>query len=194
MMPVPTKTSIVLTFLDFVLIIVYNAMDYLKEQFSKIYDQYIEKIYRFVYLKVNSQEVAEDITSKVFLSSWESYQKNQSTIHNINAFLYQIARNAVTDYYRESGRTKLISTDNIAEFADIGTDLHEKAIIASDIEDMKSAVQKLKKDYQDVIILHYLEDMSIQEVSDILNKPTGTVRVMIHRGLNMLRDELGGEA
>ena len=45
-----------------------------KEQFSQIYDQYIEKIYRFVYLKVNSQEIAEDLTSKVFLKGWEAYQ------------------------------------------------------------------------------------------------------------------------
>ncbi|MBI2050008.1 MAG: RNA polymerase subunit sigma-24, partial [Candidatus Staskawiczbacteria bacterium] len=42
-------------------------------QFSEIYDQYIDKIYRFVYFKVNSQEIAEDITSKVFLKGWEAY-------------------------------------------------------------------------------------------------------------------------
>lgn len=168
-------------------------MDYLKEQFSRIYDQYIDKIYRFVYLKVNSQEVAEDITSKVFLSGWESYNKNQS-IQNINAFLYTIARNAVTDHYRESGRTKLVSTDSIAQVADIGTNLHDRAILSADIEDMKSAVGKLKKDYQDVIILHYLEDMSIQEVSSILNKPQVTIRVMLHRGLKSLKNELSQEA
>ena len=66
-------------------------MDKNKEKFGSIYDQYIEKIYRFVYLKVNSQEIAEDISSKVFLRGWESYQKN-SEIKNIGAFLYQIAR------------------------------------------------------------------------------------------------------
>ena len=49
--------------------------DSINEQFSQIYDQYIDKIYRFVYLKVNSQETAEDITSKVFLRGWEAYKK-----------------------------------------------------------------------------------------------------------------------
>ncbi len=168
-------------------------MDNLKEQFGQIYDQYIEKIYRFVYLKVNSQEVAEDITSKVFLNGWESYNKNPS-IQNMNAFLYKIARNSVTDYYRESGRTKLVSVDNVAEVADGGTSVHDKVVLSSDIEEVKSAVQKLKKDYQDVIILHYLEDMSIQEVSNILNKPPVTIRVMLHRGIKSLKDELRGEA
>ena len=48
-------------------------MDSLNEQFSSIYDQYIDKIYRFVYLKVSSQEIAEDITSKVFIKGWEAF-------------------------------------------------------------------------------------------------------------------------
>ena len=168
-------------------------MDNLKEQFGRIYDQYIDKIYRFVYLKVSSEEIAEDITSKVFLKGWESYSKN-SSIQNMNAFLYQIARNAVTDHYRESGRTKLVSTDSLAEFADAGTNLHDKAVLSADIREMKSVLQNLKKDYQDIIMLHYLEDMSIQEISNIVNKPQVTVRVMLHRGLKALKDELNQES
>ncbi len=165
-----------------------------KEQFSRIYDQYINKIYRFVYLKVSSQEIAEDITSKVFLKSWESYQKSRQPIQNINAFLYQVARNAVTDHYREDGRTKIISTDSTFEIADTRTNLHEKAMLTADMEVVKKAIQGLKKDYQDVLIWHYLEDMSTPLIAEILNKPAGTVRVMIHRGLQYLKDELRGEA
>jgi len=168
-------------------------MDSLNEQFSHIYDQYIEKIYRFVYLKVNSQEIAEDITSKVFLNGWESY-KNQKEIENPGAFLYKIARNMVIDHYREKGRTKVISADNAPQMVDNKVNLYEKAILASDIEVIKSAINNLKKDYQDVIIWHYLEDMPIVEIAEILDKPVGTVRVMIHRGLNTLKDELKGEA
>ena len=76
-------------------------MDSLNEQFGQIYDQYIDKIYRFVYLKVDGQETAQDVTSKVFIKGWESYQKSGSNIKNPGAFLYQIARNAVVDHYRE---------------------------------------------------------------------------------------------
>ncbi len=161
-----------------------------QEQFSLIYDQYIEKIYRFVYLKVNSQEIAEDITSKVFLRSWEAYKGQPDRIQNIKAFLYQIARNTVTDHYREKGRTNTISTELTQQMADNRTDLYERAIINSDIEIVKSAIQSLKKDYQDVLILHYLEDMPVEEISQVLNKPEGTVRVMMHRGLNSLRNQL----
>lgn len=163
------------------------------EQFSQIYDQYIEKIYRFVYLKVNSQEIAEDITSKVFLNGWEYYQKDPGSIKNKGAFLYQIARNIVVDHYREKGRTNVVSVDYAPQIIDTRTNLHERAILNSDIAAIKLAIQNLKKDYQDVIIFHYLEDMPVGQISEILNKPEGTVRVMIHRGLKSLKDELRGQ-
>jgi RNA polymerase sigma-70 factor (ECF subfamily) len=163
-------------------------MDNLNEQFSSIYDQYIEKIYRFVFLKVNSQEIAEDITSKVFLKGWEAFKSPNSGIKNPGAFLYQIARNTVIDHYREKGRSKQISLDASPQMADPGTTAHDKAILNADINIIKIAIQKLKKDHQDIIIWHYLEDMPIDEIAEIMDKPAGTIRVMLHRGLKDLKD------
>ena len=161
-------------------------MNDLNEQFGHIYDQYIDKIYRFVYLKVNSQEIAEDITSKVFLKGWETYKTNLE-IQNVGAFLYQIARNAVIDHYREKGRTKVVSTEVSSQIAQPGKDLQEKAIISADFADVKAAIQGLKKDYQDIIIWHYVDDMPVPEIAKTLNKPAGTIRVMLHRGLKDLK-------
>ena len=168
-------------------------MDNRQEQFSLIYDEYIEKIYRFVYLKVNSQEMAQDITSKVFINGWESYNKNQE-IKNIGAFLYRIARNMTIDHYREKGKSKIVSVDIDNQIVDSKYDLHEKAILNADIELVKSAIQKIKEDYQDILIWHYLEDIPVAQIADILDKPEGTVRVMIHRGLKALKDELVEES
>ena len=167
-------------------------MDSLNEQFSQIYDQYIDKIYRFVYLKVSSQEIAEDITSKVFIKGLESFQKSQKgtqePIKNPGAFLYQIARNAVIDHYRDKGRTKVISADASPEIADPGEDAQNKAILSADIDVVKRAISKLKKEQQDVIIWYYLDDMPVADIAKLVDKPAGTVRVMLHRGLKDLRD------
>ena len=163
-------------------------MDSLNEQFGQIYDQYIDKIYRFVYLKVNSQEVAEDITSKVFLKGWEAFKSPKAEVKNQGAFLYQIARNAVVDHYREKGRTKVVSVDDSPEIADPGTNSQEKAILNADINVIKKGIQKLEKEYQDIIIWHYLEDMPIANIAELIGRPAGTIRVMLHRGLNDLRD------
>jgi len=167
-------------------------MNSLNEQFGQIYDQYIDKIYRFVYLKVSSQEIAEDITSKVFLKGWEAFQKGQKgtpgEIKNPGAFLYQIARNAVIDHYREKGRSKVVAVDASQELVDPGTNAQDKAILNADLGIVKTAILKLKKEHQDIIIWHYLEDMSINDIAEMLDKPAGTVRVILHRGLKDLRD------
>ena len=83
--------------------------------FSKIYDKYVERIYRFVFLKVSSREVAEDLTAETFLKAWEVYRKPQfsnpaSQIENPQAFLYKIAKNLIIDHYRQKSRFKIIST------------------------------------------------------------------------------------
>jgi RNA polymerase sigma-70 factor (ECF subfamily) len=163
-------------------------MDNKNEQFSLIYDQYIEKIYRFVYLKVNSQESAEDITSKVFLRAWKAYSKEKSQIENMGAFLYKIAGNAVIDHYREKGRSKTISAEISPELADFRANLQDRAILNADINNIKKVIQSLKKEYQDIIIWHYLEDMPISEIAELMGKPEGTVRVMLHRGLSNLKE------
>jgi len=178
--------------IDFLLYLYYNKahiMNNKQEQFSIIYDEYIEKIYRFVYLKVNSTEIAQDITSKVFLNGWESYNKNQE-IKNIGAFLYRIARNMTFDYYREKGRTKFVSIDLDSQVIDPRENIHQKAALNADIELVKSAINNVKGDYQDVLIWHYLDDISINEIAEILDKPAGTVRVTLHRGLKALKDKL----
>lgn len=163
-------------------------MDNHKEKFSQIYDQYIDKIYRFVYFKVNSQETAEDLTSKVFLRGWEAFQTQE--ILKPSAFLYQIARNTVIDHYREKGRTKIVSADISPQIVDPGMGLQERAILSSEFEEVKLAIQNLKQDYQDIIICHYIDDMKVPEIAEVMGKPVGTVRVMLHRGLNALKKEL----
>ena len=167
-------------------------MDSLSEQFGQIYDQYIDKIYRFVYLKVSSQEIAEDITSKVFLKGWEAFQSPKADIKNPSAFLYQIARNMVIDHYRAKGRSKTVSIEVSPQMADPGTSAQDQAILHADIEVIKGAITKLKKDQQDIIIWYYLEDMPIDDIAKLLSKPAGTVRVMLHRGLNDLRELMEG--
>lgn len=168
-------------------------MDNYKEKFSQIYDQYIDKIYKFVYFKVSSQEIAEDITSKVFLKGWQAFQSQglgREEIINSSAFLYQIARNAVTDHYREKAKVKAVSADITSQMADPGKGLEEMAILNSEFQEIKLAIQNLKQDYQDIIICHYIDDMKIPEIAEFMGKPVGTVRVMLHRGLKALKKEM----
>lgn len=159
-----------------------------QKEFSKIYDRYIEKIYRFVFLKVSSQEVAEDLTSETFLRGWESF-KNGTNIENPQAFLYQIARNLVTDHYREKGKAQFVSVDS-SPIVDPNSKVEEKAFLSSDIEVIRHSLSDLKEDYQNVIIWHYLDDLPITEVSKMLDRSEEATRVLLHRALKSLRGKM----
>ena len=168
-------------------------MKFLQQEFSKIYDQYINKIYRFIFLKVNSQEIAEDLTSETFLRGWRTFREEEKEINNPPAFLYQIARNLVIDFYREKGKAQIISTE-YAQIYDFRENPEERALLSSDMEMVKRAIGNLKEDYQTAVICYYLDDLSAPEIAKIMNKPEGTVRVMLHRALKSLKGELCEEA
>ena len=157
--------------------------------FSSIYDKYVDKIYRFIFIKVSSQEIAEDLCSETFLRGWQVF-KEREDIENPPAFLYQIARNLIIDHYREKGKAKIVSAE-YTPIVDPREDLEEKANLSSDLEEVRRSLANLKGDYQDVIIYRYLDELSVPEIAKILEKSEGTVRVTLHRALKALKNELG---
>jgi len=157
--------------------------------FSSIYDKYVDKIYRFIFIKVSSQEIAEDLCSETFLRGWQVF-KEREDIENPPAFLYQIARNLIIDHYREKGKAKIVSAE-YTPIVDPREDLEEKANLSSDLEEVRLSLANLKGDYQDVIIYRYLDELSVPEIAKILEKSEGTVRVTLHRALKALKNELG---
>ena len=161
-------------------------MSHLQKKFGEIYDKHIEKIYRFVFLKVSSQEIAEDLCSEVFVRGWESFRQEKCDIKNIQAFLYQIARNLVIDHYRQKGQAQLVSTDSLP-LIDEGMGLEEKFMLKSEVNEVKAALANINEDYQEVIIWYYLDELSVPEIAKILAKSEEAVRVQIHRALEALR-------
>ena len=162
----------------------------LRKIFSKIYDQHIEKIYRFIFLKVNSQEIAQDLTSETFLRTWEKFRQGKGNpIKNPQAFLYQTARNLVIDHYREKGKVQTVSAE-LTPIIDPRQNLEEKSLLESDLERIRMGLAKLREDYQNVIIWHYLEDLPIPEVAKMLGRTEEATRVLLHRALSALRQKL----
>lgn len=175
------------------------------EVFGKLYDIYVDKIYRFVYFKVSSKEEAEDITAEVFLKTWQYINEmGAEAIDNLRAFLYQAARNAVIDFYRTRGlrglKEESIHRDELREeqlkidIADPKQDLLEKMQLSSDIEEIKKALQKLREEYREVIILRFIEELSVKETASILGKTEGAVRVLLHRAIASLREVMEARA
>ena len=164
-----------------------------KKDFSKIYDDHVKKIYRFVYLKVGTSETAEDLASEVFLRTWETYkiQDTRYKIQNIQAYLYQIARNVVADYYRNRGKAQIISLEEIV-IADSNS-MEEQASLKLDIENIQKVLKELSDDHQNLIIWRYIDELSVPEIAQITGKTEENVRVGVHRALQALKGKIKEE-
>jgi len=157
------------------------------EAFGRFYDAYVARIYRFIFFKVNSESDAQDLTSDVFLKLWH-YIKEGKEIKNLNALVYMIARNAVIDFYRQKQRQqdKELPLDDSASTEPALSPLSEH-INRSLMENVQQGLYNLKDEYREVIVLHYLDQLSISEIASILNKSKGSVRVLLHRALSALK-------
>ncbi len=158
-----------------------------KKFFSGFYDKNVDKVFRFIFLKVSSQEVSQDLTAEVFLRFWEQLD-NPTKIENPRAFVYQVARNLVIDYYRKS--KPITIQPEQARIPGLGPNLEQQAILNSDMDTIRSALCRLSEDYQNVLIWYYLEDFSVSEIGEMLSKSENAVRVTIHRALNALRQDI----
>jgi RNA polymerase sigma-70 factor (ECF subfamily) len=172
------------------------------EVYGKLYDIYVGQIYRFIYFKVPRKEEAEDLTGEVFLKTWQYINEvGAEAIDNLRAFLYQTARNAVIDFYRSSGHKEFLSLpeENAdeekpgMEIVDPKQDLVEKVELASDLHEVKKALQKIREEYREIIVLRFVEEMSVKETAEILGKSEGAIRVLLHRAVAALKGAVAQE-
>jgi len=162
-----------------------------KQAFIKAYDLYIDQIYRFIYFKVGNREEAEDLCSAVFLKTWNHILKNTlKDQKTLKALLYKVSRNLIIDYYRKNKERENISLNDgdKLDLADEKIDVKQNLEIKSDLLVLESKLPELKDEYREAIILRFVNELSIKEIADILDKSQGNVRVLIYRALNALRE------
>ncbi len=160
------------------------------EAFASLYDLYVAKIYRFIFFKVSKKEEAEDLTSDVFLKTWQYLaEKTDREVKSFSGLVYQIARNVLVDWYRARANRAETSLEGVPEIA-----VPEKAFTDFDTHydaaKVLKVVRQLKQEYQEIILLRYIEELSVKEISYIVKKSPVGVRVTLHRALNLLKKAL----
>lgn len=167
-----------------------------KEAFSEIYDFYIIRIFRFIYLKTSSKETAEDLASEVFLKYWKRIKEGMEdeslgeVISNdkTKAFLYKIARNLIIDFYRKKEvPTVEIDNDIKDKIRDQKQDILAYVSAKQEVEETMRVLSKLKDEYREIIILRHVEELSFAEIAEIIGKSSGSVRVQLHRATKALK-------
>lgn len=169
-------------------IVVLKALAGNKEAFGYIFDKYSKKIYRFIFFKVGRHELAEDLASQVFLQVWE-HILNKYKIKNLQAFIYQVARNIVVDYYRnkEKEELPLIYEEAGQQLPRAEVDGGEVLGQQFDNESLLKIINQLKGIYREIIVLKYIEDLSLSEIAEIMEKSKVNVRVLLHRALKEIK-------
>jgi len=159
------------------------------EAFGKLYDAYMERIYRFVYFRVEDQQTAEDITSQVFLKAWSKLDRFQFSRTPYLAWLYTIAHNAVIDHYRTRKVTTALDDVQLSQ-PDHSEVVENEIDLTVEVQSVKSALQTLTDDQQKVLTLKFIEGMSNNEIARQLGKREGAIRALQMRGLQALARQL----
>ncbi len=154
------------------------------EAFAKLYDAYVERVSRYIYFRVAEDCDMEDLVSQVFLKAWENLDRFKAGGAPFVAWLYTIARNLVIDHYRMK-KEVLPLEEALALPSDMGMP-DEEAQARFDLEELRNALQFLKADQQQALILKYIAGLSNESIAQIMNKQEGTVRGLQMRGLQAL--------
>lgn len=157
--------------------------------FGLLYDHYQPKIYRFVMIKVGLREEAEDLTHQVFLSAWQNIKNYRHLGYPFSSWLYQIARNQVIDHYRAKRPTTTLSQMNPEDLG-IVSESEAETEMKLTLSRVRAAILTLKPDYQDILIMRFVEELSIKEVAAAIGKSEGAVKLLQHRAVKQLKSAL----
>jgi RNA polymerase sigma-70 factor (ECF subfamily) len=156
-----------------------------QEMFARLYDAYVDRIYRYIYFRVADDDIVEDITSQVFLKVWENLGTYQASQSPFMAWLYRIAHNAVIDHYRT--KKVAVALDDVKPMELSQNDeVDDKLDRQIQSQELRKALKTLTEEQQQVLILKFVGGLSTTEIAQQLGKQQGAVRALQMRGLQGL--------
>lgn len=156
------------------------------EAFGQLFDHYHTSVYRFIYYRVSSVALAQDLASETFFRALRSMSSFRWQGKDFGAWLMTIARNLTADHYK-SGRTRLEYTTEDMGAHDSSTEGPENAVLASlSNETLLKALSDLPTEQQECLIMRFLQGLSIAETAEILSRSDGAVKQLQLRGVRNL--------
>ncbi len=155
------------------------------EAFGRLYDMYVDRVYRHICYRVSSVADTEDLTQQVFLKAWQALPRYKKTASPFIAWLMTISHNLVVDFYRAK-KDRIALNDGVAA-ADPESRPEVMAQARFDQEKLRMAISQLNGDQQRVVLMRFIEGFSFAETADSIGKSEGATRVIMHRALKRLR-------
>ncbi|MDP3879685.1 MAG: sigma-70 family RNA polymerase sigma factor [Dehalococcoidales bacterium] len=163
---------------------------YSPEAFGELYDRYYDQIFGYALRRCANVEIAKDITSGTFLKALRNIKNYRWQGVPFSHWLYRIANHEIVNQYHKEKR--IVSYELTANESNAAL---RGELIAGESElrrhedylELQQYISKLPSKYQEVITLKYFEDMDINHIAGVLGKPEGTVKSLLHRGIERLR-------
>ncbi|MEJ5287312.1 MAG: hypothetical protein CH6_0579 [Candidatus Kapaibacterium sp.] len=154
-----------------------------EEAFTEIYNRYSNTIYAYILRTVNNRTEANDIFQEVFLRFFDAC-KNGRTANNILPFLLKIARNLCINHFRD--RKQTVSFDET-----LGLIKSELNVEQNEISELiANALALLDYNSREIFVMHHYQNMTFNEISNIIGESVATVKTRYYRGRDKLKEIL----
>jgi len=156
---------------------------------GELYRRYASKVYAYVLFRVGSQELAEDLTSDVFVKMLDAVRLDNAWQTNYTGWLYRIAHNAIIDHFRRRANSPSVALGEQIVAAD-GNPVRTAEERAR-ADDIGRALLQLTEDQQLVVVCKFYQGMSNLQIAQELHKTEGAIKSLQYRALGALRRLLG---
>jgi len=175
----------------------FNEQDILKrasqgerEAFGELYEQYVERIFNYVYYRTGNVKDAEDLTARVFYRALHHIHTYTDRGVPFSAWLYRIAHNLIANWHRDRSRHQEIPLSEAPTIHYKGEPPEVALMQNQDRASLLRLIRKLPDERQHLVILKFVEHLSNAEIGAIMNRSEGAVKSLYHRTLLALRDEM----
>lgn len=158
------------------------------ETFGRLYDEYMPRVFRYVHYRVNSTEVAEDITSTVFEKALRSFSSYSHDRASFGTWLFSIARNAVVDHYRKCGRQETGSLEDVIELPADEFSPDEEMDRQDEWHRLRICLGELGEDEREIVRLKFGAELNNRQIANMVRLSESNVGTRLYRAVRKLRD------
>ncbi|MFF5568277.1 ECF subfamily RNA polymerase sigma factor, BldN family [Streptomyces sp. NPDC012623] len=156
------------------------------EAFGRLYDQYSDTVYRYIYYRVGGKATAEDLTSETFLRALRRISTFTYQGRDFGAWLVTIARNLVADHFKSSRFRLEVTTGEMLDANEVERSPEDSVLESLSNAALLEAVRKLNPQQQECVTLRFLQGLSVAETARVMGKNEGAIKTLQYRAVRTL--------
>lgn len=158
-------------------------------QFEKIYSEYFDDVYNYIYRLSGNRDTAEEITSETFFKALKAIDGFKGECE-IRVWLCQIAKNSYYSFLKKSKRSTGIDSADIESLSERNESLEEQIINNDQAERIRNVLHFIDEPYKEVFMWRVFADMSFKQIGEIFKKSDNWACVTYHRARKMIIDKM----